>query len=193
MSERRTQRAELKIEVGTYAPLGATVHDGGVNFALYSAQATRMRLRLYRSATDAEPLMVIELDARRHRTYDFWHVYVVGARPGWCYTWSADGPAEPKPGVRFEPRRELLDPWARLVSDALWDREAAVGGGLDTALRAEIPAVDAYDWEGDAPLGRPLAESIIYELHVGGFTRHPSAGVPRPGTFRGVIDKIPYL
>lgn len=194
MSERRTRgSAELKTEVGSYSPLGASVHDDGVNFAVYSAEATAMRLRLYRTATDVEPFGEIELDPRRHRTYGFWHVRVIGARPGWCYTWSADGPTDPKTGVTFEPRRELLDPWARLVSDALWDREAALGGGLDTALRAEIPAVDDYDWGGDAPLGRPLSESIIYELHVGGFTRHPSSGVQHPGTFRGIVDKIPYL
>jgi glycogen operon protein len=165
----------------------------GVNFAIYSPRATRVWLRLYAAAADAAPLAEIELDAATHRTYGLWHVFVVGARAGWFYTWRADGPNEPAAGLRFDARRELLDPWARLVSDAVWDREAAKNGGLDSALRAEIPARDDYDWEGDEPLNRPLDGAVIYELHVGGFTKHPSSGVSSRGTFRGVIEKIPYL
>ena len=75
----------------------------------------------------------------------------------------------------------------------MWERDDAVDGGLASAMRAEIAAVDDYDWEGDRPLKRSLRDAVIYELHVGGFTRHPSSGVADPGTFRGLIDKIPYL
>jgi glycogen operon protein len=148
---------------------------------------------LYRGALDTEPVVELELDAARHNTYGFWHVFVGGARAGWFYTWRADGPDEPSEGFRFDARRELLDPWARLVSDAKWEREAALDGGLEPAMRAQIAPPDDYDWEGDEPLRRSLADAVIYELHVSGFTRHPSARVESPGTFRGLIDKIPYL
>ena len=138
--------------------------------------------------------MEIELDAKVHRTFGFWHVFVAGARAGWLYTWRADGPNEPAAGLRFDASRELLDPWARLVSDSCWDRAGrARRRRRRSALRAEIAPADDYDWEGDRPLRRPLQDAVIYELHVGGFTKHPSSGVAQPGTFRGLVDKIPYL
>jgi len=183
---------KLAVRAGARLPLGATVRHDGVNFALFSPRATRVWLRLYARAEDVQPIAELELDAKEHRTYGFWHVLVGGAKPGWCYTWRADGPSEPAAELRFDSRRELLDPMARLVSDALWERAAAVDGDPD-AMRAVIAAADDYDWEGDEPLHRSLADAVIYELHVGGFTRHPSSQVASPGTFRGVVDKIPYL
>jgi len=184
---------KLTVRAGAWQPLGATADADGVNFAIFSPRATRVWLRLYRFPADAEPIAEIELDASVHRTYGFWHVFVVGARAGWLYTWRADGPNEPKEGLRFDARRELLDPWARLVDDAVWDRAAAKAGDPGSALRAQIASADGYDWEGDEPLKRPLDGAVIYELHVGGFTKHPSSGVASPGTFRGVVEKIPYL
>ncbi|HZF29566.1 MAG TPA: glycogen debranching enzyme, partial [Gammaproteobacteria bacterium] len=185
-------RNKLEIAAGSRFPMGATVARGGVNFSVLSPRATRVWLRLYRGATDAEPVTEIELDAERNRTFAFWHVLVRGAQPGWFYTWRADGPHEPEAGLRFDASRELLDPWARLVSDTTW-RRAAAHRGEHTAIRAQIAAPDAYDWEGDRPLRRPLHQSIIYELHVRGFTRHSSSGVQHPGTYRGLIEKIPHL
>jgi glycogen operon protein len=184
---------KLVLRTGSRLPLGATAREDGVNFSVYSRHATRLWLRLYRGATETEPVVEFELDARRHRVYNFWHAFIAGAKPGWYYTWRAEGPNEPAAGLRFDARRELLDPWARLVSDATWRREDAIAGSLEPHVRARIAPIDDYDWEGDAPLRRPLAESVIYELHVGGFTRHPSSGVGHPGTFRGLIEKIPYL
>jgi isoamylase len=184
---------KLGVSAGAYQPLGATVQAGGVNFAIYSPRATRVWLRLYRGAADAEPLAELELDPTAHRTFGYWHVFVAGARAGWLYTWRAAGPDEPEAGLRFDARRELLDPWARLVSDSKWDRAAATDGSVEPALRAEIAAADDYDWQGDEPLRRPLRDAVIYELHVAGFTRHPSSGVASPGTFAGLIEKIPYL
>jgi len=181
------------VRTGSRLPLGAEASAGGVNFAVYSRYATRMWLRLYRGATDPHPVAEIELDPHRHRSYDFWHVFVAGARPGWFYTWRADGPSDPAAGLKFDAGRELLDPWARLVSDATWRRDLATVGDVVPAVRAQIAPVDDYDWEGDTPLNRPLGEAVIYELHVRGFTRHPSAAVKHPGTYRGLIDKIPYL
>jgi isoamylase len=187
----RHKGRDIECRAGDYRPLGATPSASGVNFAVYSPRATALWLRLYRGPRDEVPITEIELDPRIHRTYDFWHVFVEGAKPGWCYTWRADGPSDG--GASFDARRELLDPWARLVNDAAWRREAAIDGGLDTALRAQIVPIDDYDWEGDAPLERPLRDSIIYELHVRGFTRHPSSAVAHGGTYSGVAEKIPYL
>jgi len=185
--------SKLTVSSGVRLPLGATARDDGVNFAVFSPSATRVWLRLYRNAEDVMPVAEIELDAKQHRTYGFWHVFVAGAKHGWSYAWRADGPNEPAAGLKFDSRRELLDPWARLVSDVLWERDAAIDGGLDSSVRAVIAAPDDYDWEGDEPLRRRLADAVIYELHVGGFTRHPSSEVSSRGTFRGVVEKIPYL
>jgi len=194
LSDIETNSPKLTIRAGSRRPLGAAMREGGANFCIYSPRAKRVWLRLYGAATDTAPLAELELDAANHRTHGFWHVHVVGARAGWLYTWRADGPNEPGEGLRFDARRELLDPWARLVSDAVWQRAAAKEGAVDTALRAVIPGPDDdYDWEGDEPLARSLDNAVIYELHVGGFTKHPSAGVASRGTYRGIIDKIPYL
>ncbi len=194
MSDRRAHnRPKLDARAGSWQPLGAAASADGVNFAVFSPRATGVWLRLYRAAADATPIVEIELDPKIHRTFGFWHVFVSGARAGWFYTWRADGPNEPAAGLRFDARRELLDPWARLVSDATWNRRAALDGDPSSALRAEIAPVDDYDWEGDEPLRRTLQDAVIYELHVGGFTKHPSAGVEKPGTFRGLVEKIPYL
>jgi glycogen operon protein len=194
LSDRRPNPLQKRsVSAGSREPLGATVRHDGVNFAVFSPRATRVWLRLYQGAKDPEPMTEIELDPAIHRTFGFWHVFVAGARAGWLYTWRADGPDEPVAGLRFDARRELLDPWARLVSDGVWDRQAALDGDHTSALRAEIAAADDYDWAGDRPLERTLQDAVIYELHVAGYTRHPSAGVESPGTFRGLVEKIPYL
>jgi isoamylase len=183
---------KLEVGPGSRFPMGATVVEGGVNFSVLSPRATRMWLKLYREATDETPAAEIELDAQANRTFAFWHVLVPGARAGWFYTWRADGPDEPDAGMRFDATRELLDPWAKGVSDVLWRRDAATRGDA-TAIRAQILPSDDYDWQGDTPLQRPLNESIIYELHVRGFTKHASSRVAHPGTYRGLIEKIPHL
>jgi isoamylase len=184
---------KLVLEPGRRVPLGAAAAPGGVNFAVYSRHATRLWLRLYRDERAAEPIIEFELDPRRHRTYDFWHAFVAGAEAGWYYTWRAAGRSEPAAGLRFDAQRELLDPWARLISDATWQREESMAGSLEPGIRGRIAPLDDYDWEGDTPLDRPHADSVIYELHVRGFTRHASSAVQAPGTFLGLIDKIPYL
>jgi glycogen operon protein len=182
----------LEIRAGTRFPPGAAAAVDGVNFSIYSRHATRVWLRLYRRARDKQPIAEIELDPKRHRTLHFWHVFVAGAKPGWLYTWRVDGPNDRAAGLRFDPARELLDPWAELVAPDLWRRADAVHGGA-AAIRAQIAQRDGYDWQGDQPLAQRLADTVIYEMHVRGFTRHPSSQVEHPGTFAGVIEKIPHL
>lgn len=167
----------------------------GVNFCTFSQYAERLELLLFAQDDSREPFQIISLDPRHHRTFFFWHVLVLGLPEGVYYNWRAYGPSDTKEtGSRIDPEKALLDPWATTVSDRLWNRAAASqpGDNLAQAMRAQVRA-DVYDWVGDNPLHIPLNESIIYEMHVGGFTRHPSSGVAHPGSYAGVIEKLPHL
>jgi isoamylase len=179
----------VSIEPGLAHPVGARVVDGGVNFSVFSENATSVELLLFDHATDPEPARVVPLAADFH----FWHVFVPGVGAGATYAFRAVGPTEPP--FRFDGDKTLLDPYARSVVTSRWDRgrAAAPGANAATSLRATVADPDAYDWEGDRPLARPLDDTIVYELHVGGFTGSPTSGVARPGTFAGLREKIPYL
>ncbi len=183
----------LKRRRGQRFPPGATDTGRGVNFSIFSRNATRVELLLFHKADDGQPFQTFELDPDENRTFFFWHIFVAGAQPGLYYSWRVHGPHDEAHGLRFDGSRELLDPWAREVSTGLWDRRAAAAGDAGSSIRARIVPRDDYDWEGDRPLNRSLRDAVIYELHVGGFTRHASADVDAPGTFRGLIEKIPYL
>lgn len=181
---------------GRRYPPGAIPDSGGVNFCVFTRHATAVELLLYEKPDSENPFQVISLDPELNRTFYFWHVYVEGLPSGISYTWRADGPDDiRRSGFRFDRRRELLDPWARAVTDVLWDRPLACLPEADSypSMRAMVVDDSDYDWEGDRPLRQPPEESVIYELHVGGFTRHPSSGVANPGTFSGLVEKIPYL
>ncbi len=157
-----------------------------------------MELLLFTSPEEAAPQTVIVLDPTRNRTYYFWHVFVPGVGHGQVYAWRAHGPFAPERGLRFDAEKVLLDPYGRAVVG--WNnydraRASKPGDNCANALRSVVIDNSQYDWEGDIPLRRPYAESIIYEMHVGGFTRNPNSGVAafKRGTFAGVIEKIPYL
>ncbi|MGQ9660261.1 MAG: glycogen debranching protein GlgX [Thermochromatium sp.] len=187
--------APYPILPGRRYPPGATVESTGVNFSVYSRHATGAELLLYESATSPAPFQIIRLDPRINHTFFSWHVMVQGLPPGIHYTWRLEGPNDPHGhGWRFDPSVELVDPWARAVNMANWDRWRRQHQGVrpHDSPRAMVLA-EEYDWEGDTPLTLPSEQMIIYELHVGGFTRHPSSGVRHPGTFLGLIEKIPYL
>jgi len=184
------------IHAGNRYPEGATLVHGGVNFSIYSRHASHVELLLFDKADSPQPYQVIPLDARLHRTFFFWTVLVEDLPTGTHYAWRVDGENdEQHTGKRFDREKVLLDPCARGVTDSLWDRARASrpGDNMATSMRAVVESGD-YDWDGDEPLGciRP-ERTIIYEMHVGGFTRHPEANVKYPGTFAGLIEKIPYL
>ncbi|HVZ20195.1 MAG TPA: glycogen debranching protein GlgX [Vicinamibacterales bacterium] len=183
------------IEPGSAHPFGIALSPDGVNISLFSESATEVVLLLFDSPTAVEPVQTIRLDPFLNKTFHFWHVFVRGCGPGMFYAFRIDGPNDPASGRRFNPNKVLLSPYARGVSKALWTRGEAIGAqdNLATSMRCAIVDLAAYDWEGDRPLKRPMHESIVYEMHVGGFTRSPSADVAHPGTFAGVIEKIPYL
>ena len=182
-------------EPGSAHPFGLTTYPDGVNFALFSEAATEVVLLLFDSASAVEPMQIIRLDPFKNKTFHFWHVFVRGCGQGIYYGFRIDGPDDPAAGHRFNPNKVLIGPYARAISKELWKRSDAIGpqDNLATSMRCAIVDLAAYDWEGDQPLKRPIHESIIYEVHVGGFTRSPSAGVAHPGTFAGMIEKIPYL
>ncbi|HNM86442.1 MAG TPA: isoamylase, partial [Mycobacterium sp.] len=187
-----------RVARGESAPLGATVRDGGVNFSVFAKDATRIDLLLFPDEQATEPDRVIRLDPHRHRTYHYWHVFVPGVGPGQVYAYRAHGPFAPERGLRFDHHKVLLDPYGLAVAvPDDYDRDAAArpGDNVATAMRSVVADPAAYDWEGDAPLRRAASETVIYEMHVRGFTRHPSSGVAadKRGTFAGLIEKIPYL
>jgi len=188
-------RTPLPTRDGRRDPPGATLEADGVNFSIFSPEATWVELLLYEAADSPRPFQVVRLDPDRNRTNLMWHVFVEGFAPGAHYAWRMDGPTDTAlSGRRFNPRKELSDPWAREVSDALWDRRRAADpdDAGPCGLRSVV-GEPSFDWTGERPIARGLEGAVIYELHVGGFTQHPSARVAQPGTFRGLAEKIPYL
>jgi isoamylase len=186
------------ITAGSSAPLGTTWSEEGVNFSLFSRHATAVSLLLFEGADDPRPSRVIRLDPVANRTYFYWHAFVPGVRPGQLYGYRVDGPFDPDTGMRFDASKVLLDPYGRgVVVPPGYRRDAASrpGDNAATAMKSVVVNCGAYDWEGDTPLRRPSAHTIVYEMHVRGFTRHPSSGVTDKtrGTFAGLIEKIPYL
>jgi glycogen operon protein len=186
------------IAKGASAPLGATAGPGGVNFSVFSRSAARIELLLFDDADAGSPSRIIPLEAPAHRTYHYWHAFVAGLGPGQVYAYRARGPFDPERGLRFDGEKVLLDPYGRAVAvPEAYDRETArrPGDNAATAMKNVVADPGGYDWEGDAPLHRPAPENVIYELHVRGFTRHPSSGVApgRRGTYAGLVEKIPYL
>lgn len=197
-----------EVRPGTPLPLGVFDHEGGVNFAIFSRHASHVRLELFDHAEDAAPTRIIDLDPSNHRTGDVWHAWVERIRAGQLYAYRMDGPYDPEHGQRFNVNRLLLDPCATAISRLpLWDFSAARGydssapgqdltaSTLDNA--SSMPKCvfisDSFEWNGDQPLRHPWSQTVIYETHVRGFTIHPSSGVEHPGTYRGLIEKIPYL
>jgi isoamylase len=185
-------------EPGSPFPLGSRPDARGVNFSVYSRHALRVELLLYASADAGEPSRVVELDRHHHRTWDYWHVFVPGLAPGQIYAWRMQGPFDPARGHRFDGDKVLLDPYGRAIAMPRdYRRDAARGAGRNDAwaLKSVVTDDHAYDWEGDRPLRRPFSQTVIYEVHVRGFTRHPGSGVPAPlgGTYAGLVEKIPYL
>src|ERR1700724_2039453 len=187
--------ATFTTEPGAAHPLGITTYSNGVNFSLFSQSATEVALLLFDRLSATEPAQTIRLDPFRNKTFHFWHIFVRGCGPGIFYAFRVDGPADLAAGHRFNSNKVLIGPYARAITKDLWKRADAIGSqdNIATSMRCAVVDPSAYDWEGVHPLRRPIHESIIYEVHVGGFTRSSSSGVRHPGTFAGMIEKIPYL
>jgi isoamylase len=168
---------------GHSSPIGSTYSKEGVNFSLFSKHAERVELLFFHSREHSEPVSIIRMDPRVNRTYHYWHVFVPDIQPGQLYGYRVLGPHDPAKGLRFDPGKVLLDPYAKAVAFS------------DSSPKSVVVDLDAYDWEGDLPLYRPFTQTIIYEMHVSGFTKNPNSGVSKAlrGTYAGMIEKIPYL
>jgi glycogen operon protein len=153
-----------------------------VNFSIFSRDASGVELLPFDRKDDARPARVIHIDPVSNRTYHYWHVFVPGVQPGQLYAYRVQGPFEPAGGLRFDPSKILLDPYGRgVVVPRDYSREAASGEGDNTAKAMKSVVVDptAYDWEGDKPLQHRSSRTIIYQMHVRGFTCHPNSGLPQ--------------
>jgi len=201
-----SERADIR--AGSPLPLGAQERGRGVNFAIFSRHAIRVRLELFDHPEDALPARIIDLDSARNRTGDVWHVWVEGVGPGQLYAYRVDGSYEPSEGHRFNFNKLLLDPFATAITRLPpWDFASARGYDplapeQDSALSkldnsGSMPKCvfvnEHFKWAEDQPLRHPWSKTIIYETHVRGFTIHPKSGVDHPGTYRGLMEKIPYL
>lgn len=183
---------QFEIARGQPVPMGATSVRGGVNFSLFSRNATDVSLVLF-APSQAEPLAEFPLDPRYNKTGDIWHACVKGLDPGVEYGFRVGILGNPAPHLhRFDSEKVLIDPYSRsLTGGEVWGRGRA---DRNAAWLRRSRVIDPdFDWKYDHPLNRHLADSIIYELHVRGFTRHPSSDVSHPGTFHGLSEKIPYL
>ena len=187
------------IRPGQSFPLGATVYSDGVNFSLYSKSCTAVELLLFDDVSDAKPARILQLDPRNHhRTFHYWHAFVPGIQSGQIYAYRVHGPFDALRGLRYDGTKVLLDPYGRSVAiPDRFDREAATRARDNgaTAMKSVVADLSCYDWEDDAPPSRPFSQTVIYEMHVRGFTQHESSGVAQEkrGTYAGLIEKIPYL
>lgn len=185
-------KTAIRVETGLPQPKGATFQQGGINFALFSRHAASVSLILsFQDAVGMDYRTIeLNLDPHSNKTGDIWHVLVRNLPAYFKYGYRLDGPYDPAgKGHHYKSQLVLLDPYARAITPSSWGQDRGFLGKEPCCM---MPAA-VYDWEGDRPLGTPLKDSVIYEMHVRGFTIHPSSGVQRPGTFAGVIEKIPYL
>ncbi|HXJ17657.1 MAG TPA: glycogen debranching protein GlgX [Candidatus Polarisedimenticolia bacterium] len=197
-----------EIRCGSPQPWGAHLRGDGVNFAVFSRHATGVRLEFYDDPAAGSPSRQIDLSPPRHRTGDVWHVWVQHIAPGQLYAYRVDGPYRPEEGHRFNPHKLLLDPYATAIAGVgKWDFAPARGyDGPSSSLPSSPFTLDDaastpkcvlthqhFDWHGDCPPKHSASDAVIYETHVRGCTIHPSAGAAYPGTFRGLIEKIPYF
>jgi isoamylase len=196
------------VRVGMPLPLGAYSRGDGVNFAFFSRNASRVRLELFDHPNDSTTSRTIDLNPVYNRTGDVWHVWIKGIQPGQLYAYRVDGPYQPRDGHRFNFNKLILDPYATAITRLPdWEFDPARGfdlsaSGQDLVCSSEEDAgampkcvftQEHFNWHGDSPPRHPWSKIVIYETHVRGLTIHPSSGVEYPGTYRGLMEKIPYL
>jgi len=191
---RHAIKGDFAVEMGSPLPFGAALRRHGINFAIFSQHATSVTLVLFLPGL-AEPIAEFPLHPRLNRTGNVWHLFVRGLDPGVQYGYRMDANPNPAPQLhRFDPTLVLLDPFAKAVaSRPVWGLAGAETVGTHSSPPHADIIESAFHWQGDKPLNIPLAESVIYEFHVRGFTAHPSSRVKHPGTFAGLAEKIPYL
>ena len=183
---------------GNRFPLGATVTENGVNFSVYSKNADAVDLLLFDTKEDSSPVRIIHLKPRSNKTYHYWHTFVPDTSAGQIYGYRVHGPFQPELGMRFDPTKVLLDPYGKaVVVPETYNRVLASspGDNCATAMKSVVLNPNSYNWENDISPKQPFSRTIIYEMHVRGFTANPNSGVVKEkrGTYAGLIEKIPYL
>ncbi len=187
--------------------LGATITADGINFSIYSRDASSVSLCLFDDDMAKQPFAVITLDPEKNRTGDIWHIEVCRAKAGTLYLYKVDGPYEPTKGLRFNPNKYLFDPYAKAFTigsvfrsyNAQHRQGFAANEGGELKDLSDFPKCvvvdDSFDWEGDRPLNYPLEKTVIYETHLKGFTASASSGLAPEiaGTYKGFTQKINYL
>lgn len=198
--------SELRTLAGKPIDLGATVTSKGVNFSVYSQNAERVVLDLFNSEKDKQPYASIEFDSKKNKTGSVWHIFVEGLKPGALYLYRVDGPYNPPLGHRFNFNKYLLDPYAKCLTNGSvfksYNRQRELGlAGIENGKLSDLSDFpkcvviddEDFDWQGDCPLNYPASETIVYEAHLKGYTASSTSGVSHPGTYKGFIEKIPYL
>lgn len=196
----------LEVLEGSPKKLGAYPTDEGVNFAVYSKTAERVVLDLFDSPDSKQPSVSLELNPAVNKTGSVWHIFVKGLKAGSLYLYRVDGPYNPPAGHRFNFNKYLLDPYAKAFSKGSvfrsynLQRERGLAGiengklsDLSDFPKCVVVDDDDFDWQGDKPLNIPLDKSVFYETHLKGFTASKTSAVENPGTYKGFIQKIPYL
>ncbi len=205
-----TMRSGLKVSEGSPYLLGSTLESNGCNFALFSKNATSVTLLLFNDYTDSRPAYRISFNDKINKTGDIWHIFICGIRAGQYYGYSVDGPYQPvKFGHRFNKNKLLIDPYTKAVSGRYyWNGTDAYGyspnsrlgdlsfnkqNNFGSVVKSIVVGDFNFNWEGDRPLNIPMYETIIYEIHVRGFTQDKTSGIKHPGTYLGIAEKIDYL
>ena len=187
----------LKIQQGMPLPLGVSFHGKLTNFSLFSRHAESVSLHLFKSG-ETDAWAKLEFDPQRNKTGEIWHITIVDVPKGTEYGYLLKGVDDPHgEGHCYDSETLVLDPYCHSLSNCeVWGEEKKLKGRTKQGRRFTRRCVvkqDTFAWHGDRPLNIPLKDSVIYEMHVRGFTQHESSGVKNPGTYRGVIEKIPYL
>ena len=178
------------LRAGRPFPYGASFVPGGVNFSIFSRHASACTLVLFARGA-LEPLAEIPFPDEFRIGHIFAMIIFGLDHETIEYGYRLDGPNQPHLGHRFDPSIILLDPYAKAIGGRdVWGQAPILHNGYQHRARL---AYDDFDWTGDRPLAIPAEDLIIYEMHVRGFTRHPSSGVSHPGTFAAIREKIPYL
>jgi glycogen operon protein len=189
----------MRVWPGEPHPLGATWDGEGVNFALFSEHATGVELCLF----DRKDRREQERIPLEQRTNQVWHSYLPDVRPGQLYGYRVHGPYDPHAGLRFNPRKLLLDPYSHVINGRIhWNDSLfgyRIGDEREDLSRSEIDSgrfvpksmvIDtAFTWGDDRPPRTPWSQTVIYECHVGGLTqRHPEIAPQLRGTFLGLAS-----
>lgn len=177
--------------------LGTRIEKDGINFAIYCPYATKLELLLFKSVDDTEP-EVIDLDRDQNRNMYYWHIKVHGIKDGQIYGWRVKEVRQGVKGVVFDPQKVLLDPYAlRVIFPKNYNRtfNRYVGSNIPFCAKNVVIDTRKYDWGNEVKPKIHISNVVVYEMHVGGFTKDSSSGVPEKlrGTYKGIVEKIPYL